>query len=169
MHPAKWNEYQQLSGADKKRFFEGQVSRKISSSMIANTSIECRQFQIDKDIAEKIMDDLLFVAEEDDDINQTLEAMGFDPIDDDADNISHYQATIPNYLQFLSVIKFVGAGLSFRQVSQVMGDMKESLGLHQVGNVTRRKVTRFVRICCTNSFQIISEALKNVCVRFVLL
>lgn len=164
MHPEKWSEYQQLSSAYKKQFFESQVSSKISSSMIAiaNTSIERRQFQIDKDIVEKIMDDLLFVAEEDDEIRQTVEAMGFDSIDDDTERFSHYQATIPNYLQFLCVVKFVGAGLSFRQVSQVMGDMKESLGLHQFGNVSRPKVTRLVRICCANSFQIISEALKHV-------
>lgn len=108
------------------------------------------------------MDDLLFVAEEDDDISQTVEAMGFDPMDDDTESISHYQATIPNYLQFLSIVKFVGAGLSFRQVSHVMGDMKECLGLHQVGTVSRSKVTRLVRICCAHSFQIISEALKHV-------
>ena len=59
MHPEKWSEYQQLSSADKKRFFESQVSSKISLSMIANSSIKCRQFQIDKDIVEKIMDNLL--------------------------------------------------------------------------------------------------------------
>ena len=88
--------------------------------------------------------------------------MGFDPINDDTESILHYQATIPNYLQFLSVVKFVGDGLSFRQVSQFMDDMKESLGLHQVGTFSRPKVTRLVRICCANSFQIISEALKHV-------
>ena len=87
MNPEKWSDYQNLSSADKKRFFESHVSSKISSSMIANASIERRKFQIDKDIVEKIMDDLLFVAEEYDDISQTLEAMGFDPINDDTESI----------------------------------------------------------------------------------
>ena len=129
---------------------------------LVSAAVKCRQEEILREPSEKQMDELLFVAEEDDEISQTLEVMGFYPIDYDTESISHYQATIPNYLQFLSVLKFVGAGLSFRQVSQVMDDMKESLGLHQVGTVSRPKVTLLVRIFCANSFQIISEGLKHV-------
>ena len=44
-------------------------------------------------------------------------------------------AYLPSKVQFHSCIKMVSSGLSFRQTSRVMQDIKETLGLTALGSV----------------------------------
>jgi phage antirepressor YoqD-like protein len=68
------------------------------------------------------------------------EALDDNPQEEE-ENAGHeqYLATIRSKLQFYSCIKMVSSGLSFRQVSKEMQDMKETLQLATLGLMSRKK------------------------------
>ncbi|KAI2511197.1 hypothetical protein MHU86_3162 [Fragilaria crotonensis] len=55
----------------------------------------------------------------------------------------------------------IASGLSFRQASKVMQDMKETLGLSALGSMTPQKVSSFARVVCAANLQTISAMLKR--------
>jgi hypothetical protein len=60
----------------------------------------------------------------------------------------------------------IADGLSFRQISRVMQDMKDTLGLSALGCISPQKVSSFVQIVCAANLQTISSMLKQSCWAF---
>jgi hypothetical protein len=52
----------------------------------------------------------------------------------DAGDVSGYAITVTNTKQFQLVAQYLAAGLSFRQVSQVIMETKEVLGIGSIGS-----------------------------------
>ncbi len=107
---------------------------------------------LEKAIVEGIIGNLLFDPDDDKDISTREwfpvvfklqdddEALDDNPQEEE-ENAGHeqYLATIRSKLQFYSCIKMVSSGLSFRQVSKEMQDMKETLQLATLGLMSRKK------------------------------
>jgi len=72
-----------------------------------------------------------------------------------------YVANVPSKVQFYSCVKMVSSGLSFRQTSRVMHDMKETLGIPSLGSVSPQRVSSFIRIVCASNLQTIGTMLRS--------
>ena len=72
-----------------------------------------------------------------------------------------YLANVRSKVQFYSCIKMVSNGLSFRQVSNVMEDMKETLRLSMLRSMSPQKVSSYVQIACASNLQTIAAVLKE--------
>ena len=138
---------------------------------------------IDKSIVEGIIGDLLFDPDDDDTLTkkrflsvfklQEQEETAPEDAEDDDQHVDgtnptggtagtdHYVATVSSMVQFYSCIKMIANGLSFRQTSRVMQDMKDTLGLSALGCILPQKVSSFVRIICAANLQTISAMLKQ--------
>ena len=123
---------------------------------------------------EGIIGNLLFDPDDDEDISTKErflsvfklqdddEALCDDPHEEEENaGLERYLATVRSKLQFYSCIKMVSSGLSFRQVSKVMQDMKETLRLATLGSMSPQKVSSYVRIACAANLQTISAILKD--------
>jgi hypothetical protein len=67
----------------------------------------------------------------------------------DAGDVSRYAITVTNTKkQFQLVAQYLAAGLSFRQVSQVIMETKEVLGIGSVGSCSEGIVSRYARFIC---------------------
>jgi hypothetical protein len=55
----------------------------------------------------------------------------------------------------------VSLGLTFRQTSRVMHDMKETLGLTTLGSVSPQRVSSLIRIACASNLQTIGAMLRS--------
>ena len=92
------------------------------------------------------------------------EAMGDNSSEEEEEENSgqeRYLANVRSKLQFYSCIKMVSNGLSFRQVSNVMEDMKETLRLATLRSMSPQKVSSYVRIACASNLQTIAAILKE--------
>jgi hypothetical protein len=95
---------------------------------------------IDKDIVDVIIGEMMFHREDMDGIIRALLLESFvrtlDSSEDaaDAGDVSRYAITVTNTKQFQLVAKYLAAGLSFRQVSQVIMETKEVLGIRSIGS-----------------------------------
>jgi hypothetical protein len=78
----------------------------------------------------------------------------------DAGDVSWYAITITNTKQFQLVAQYLAAGLSFRQVSQVIMETKEVLGIGSIGSCSEGIVSRCARFICAMNLQCIAELLR---------
>jgi hypothetical protein len=90
---------------------------------------------IDKDIVDVIIGEMMFHPEHMDGITRARLLESFVPTPDssedaaDAGDVSLYAITVANTNQFQLVAQYLAAGLSFREVSQVILQTKEVLGI----------------------------------------
>ena len=78
---------------------------------------------------------------------------------DDACPISCYAITMNNARQFTLVTQYLVSGLSFWQVSRVLADTKEVLGIGSIGSCTEGTVSKYACFLCAMNLQRISEVL----------
>jgi hypothetical protein len=133
MHSAQWQEYQKLSDMEKKAFFDDKAPPPANSILrVFHRQVEKRTVFCDKEIVEVILDELLFAAENDEDVPDA-DALGGDDGGMVLSNVSNifelveeeevfndeisgrelYKAVIPNVYQYDHVIQMVACGLSF--------------------------------------------------------
>jgi hypothetical protein len=95
---------------------------------------------IDKDIVDVIIGEMMFHPEDVDGITRARLLESFvstlDSSEDaaDAGDVSRYAITVTNTKQFQLVAQYLAAGLSFRQVSQVIMETKKVLGIGSIGS-----------------------------------
>ncbi len=158
---------------------------KFFSKPVANDT--CINMWIDKAIVEGIISDMLFDPDDDDTLTkerflsvfklqeEEQEETAPEDTDENDDHVhgtnptggaagtEQYVATLSSTttVQFYSFIKMIADGLSFRQTSRVMQDMKDTLGLSAIGCISPQKVSSFVRVVCAANLQTISSMLKQ--------
>lgn len=169
MHSAKWTEYCGLDAETKKSFFEIGSSSGSQTTMHAFAgprSIPLRAL-VDKDIVDIIIGDMMFHPEDMDGTTRARLLSSFVPTLDssedaaNASGISRYAIIVNNTKQFLLVAQYLAAGLSFRQVAQVVLDTKELLGVGSIGSVSEGIVSRYARFICAMNLQCIVELLRK--------
>ena len=73
----------------------------------------------------------------------------------------NYSVTIKNPLQFQLIVDYLAAGLSFRQVVNVVNITRKHTGMAKLGNVTIKTVSNYARIACAINLQRITNILNN--------
>ena len=73
----------------------------------------------------------------------------------DAGNVSRYAIIVGNTNQFQSVAQCLAAGLSFRQLAQVMLNKKDLLGIGSIGSCSEGIVSRYDSFICLMNLQCI--------------
>jgi hypothetical protein len=122
---------------------------------------------IDKDIVDVIISEMMFHPEDMDGITRARLLESFVPTLDssedaaDAGDVSRYAITVTNTKQLQSVAQYLAAGLSFRQVSQVIMETKEVLGIGSIGSCSEGIVSRYARFICATNLQCIAELLRQ--------
>ena len=72
MHPSKWEEYLWCSTAEKKIYFYSALESNTALSCFQEKPIASTEITVDKKIIETIIEDLLYLADEDEET--TIEA-----------------------------------------------------------------------------------------------
>ena len=103
---------------------------------------------------EKVIDDMFFHPNDDD---SQIKAMKLFKESTEG----HYTITIKNPMQFHLVIDYVGAGLSFRQVENVVNATKKHTHLSTIGSINDTEVANYARVVCAMNLQTISTILNN--------
>ena len=180
-HQQRFEEYSALPPGEKSSYFvtcaggKPEVSKFFRPGAITNDSTI--NVWLDRSIVEGIIGNMLFDPDDDDTLTKerflsvfklqeeppvtNVEEGGAGDGEQEGAGVECYIATVSSRVQFYSCIKMVASGLSFRQASRVMQDMKETLGLSALGSMCPQKVSSFVRIVCASNLQTISAILKE--------
>jgi hypothetical protein len=168
MHSTQWAEYRELGPSAKKPFFDNGTIFGSQTTLHAFAAPRTPQLRvlIDKDIVDVIIGDMMFHPEDMDGITRARLLECFVPTLDssedaaDAGDVSRYAITVTNTKQFQLVAQYLAAGLSFRQVSQVIMATKEVLGIGSIGSCSEGIVSRYARFICAINLQCIAELLR---------
>jgi hypothetical protein len=79
----------------------------------------------------------------------------------DAGDLSRYTITVTNTKQFQLVAQYLAAALSFRQVSQVLMETKEVLGIGSIGSCSEGILSRYACFICAMNLQCIAGLLRQ--------
>jgi len=150
-HTSDWNEYKKLSSASKKTYFDqyntSQLNHflpKVKAALI---------FNIKADIVEKLIGDLFFHPEEDDENDgppiTKANAMKLFKVQADGS----YQVEIKNEVRFNLAMDYISAGLSFRQSAKVMGFTQKRLKNPLLVGLNDHMVGQYARIIVGTSLQ----------------
>jgi hypothetical protein len=128
MHSTQWAEYRELEPSAKESFFDIVTISGSQTTMHAFSAPRTPQLRvlIDKDIVDVIIGEMMFHPEDIDGIPRARLLESFAPTLDssedgaDAGDVSLYAITVTNTKYFQLVAQYLAAGLSFRQVSQVI-------------------------------------------------
>lgn len=172
MHSTQWAEYRELGLSGRQSFFNIGTISGSQTTMRAFAAPRTPQLRvlIDMDIIDVIIGDMMFHPEDKDGITRARLLESFVPTLDlsedaadapDADNVSRYAITVTNTKQFQLVSRYLAAGLSFRQVSQVVMETKSVLGIGSIGSCHQGTVCRYARFICAMNLQCISEFLRQ--------
>ena len=169
MHSVKWTEYCELeSGSKNSLFYIGSSSvSQATMHTFAGTHTLLLRALIDKDIVDIIIGNMMFHPEDMVGITRARILASFVPTLDypedaaDAGNVSQYAIIVGNTKQFQLVAQYLAAGMSFRQVAQVMLDTKELLGIGSIGSCSERIVSCYDRFICSMNLQCIVELLRK--------
>ena len=165
-HNVKYAEYLEAPVKVRKSFFDS-TDATFLPLRAANDTVN---MLVDKKIVERIIGDMLLDVDSDDDnLNSTVVALRIfqlqeeDENSDEVDpNSERYLVAVPNLLQFTLVVKYIRAGLSFRQCCAILQDTKETTHLGQIGCINMSKVIAYTRYICAMAYQMIADVLKSV-------
>ena len=141
MHSAKWTEYCELDPGANKSFFNIGSSSGSHATMHAFSGTRGLPLRalVDKDIVDIIIGDMMFHSEDMDGITRARLIARFVPTLDsskdaaDAGNVSWCAIIVSYTKQSQLVAQYLASILSFHQVSRVMLDTKELLGIRIIG------------------------------------
>ena len=168
MHSAKWAQYCDLNADAKMSFFDIGTSTGSQATMhafVGPHSLPLRAL-IDKDIVDVIIGEMMFHPEDMDGVSRARLLTSFVPTLDsseeaDAGDISRYAITVNNPKQLLLIAQYLATGLSFRQVSRVIVDTKEVLGIGSIASCSEGTVSSYARFICAMNLQRIAELLRK--------
>jgi hypothetical protein len=109
---------------------------------------------IDKDIVDVTIGEMMFHPEDMIGITRARLLERFVPTLDSSENaadtgdVSRDAITVTNTKQLQLVAQYLAAGLSFRQVSQVIMETKEVLGIGSIGSCSEGILSRYARFIC---------------------
>jgi hypothetical protein len=154
MHSTYWAEYRELEPSAKKSFFDIGTISGSQTTMYAFAAPRTPQLRvlIDKDIVDVIIAEMMFHPEDMDGTTRARLLEIFVPTLDssedaaDAGDVSRYAITVTNTRHFQLVAQYLAAGLSFRQVSHVIMETKEVLGIGSIGSCSEGIVSRYARL-----------------------
>ena len=90
MHATKWDEYQKCAKAEKKNFFDIALECNTDLNLYKVSSTERIEITADKEIVEIIIEDLLYLAEDDQEevlqVARKKDFLGYEPIHSDSDD-----------------------------------------------------------------------------------
>jgi hypothetical protein len=169
MHSPQWAEYRELEPSAKKSLFDiGTISgSQTAIHALAAPRTPQLRVPIDKDIVDVIIGEMLFHPEDmhGNTRDRLLESFVSTPDSSedaaDAGDVSRYAVTVTNTKQFQLVTQYFAAGLSFRQVSQVIMETKEVFGIGSIGSCSEGIVSRYARYICAMNLQCIAELLRQ--------
>jgi hypothetical protein len=169
MHSTQWAEYRELEPSAKKSVFDIGTISGSQTTMHAFAAPRTPQLRvlIDKDIVDVIIGEMMFHPEDMDGITRARLLESFVPTLDSSEDaadvgvVSRYAIIVTNTKQFQLVAQYLAAGLSFRQVSQVIMEMKEVLGIGSIGSCSVGIVSRYARFICALNLQCIAELLRQ--------
>ncbi len=169
MHSTQWAEYRELEASAKKSFFDNGMISDSQTTMHAFAAPHTPQVSvlIDKDIVDVIIGEMMFHPEDMDRIIRArlLESfvLTLDSSEDvaDAGDVNRYAITVTNTKQFQLVVQYLVAGLSFRQVTQVIMEMKEVFDIGSIGSCSKGIVSCYARFICAMNLQCIAELLRQ--------
>jgi hypothetical protein len=169
MHSTRRAEYRELEPSAKKLFFDIGTISESQTTMHAFAAPRTPQLHvlIDKDIVDGIIGEMMFHPEGMDGITRARLLESFVPTLDssedaaDAGDLSLYAIPVTNTTQFQLVAQYLAAGKSFRQVSQVIMETKEVLGIGSIGSCSEGIVSRCARFICAMTLQCIAELLRQ--------
>ena len=127
----KYAEYLEAPVKVRKSFFDS-TDATFLPLRAANDTVN---MLVDKKIVERIIGDMLLDVDSDDDnLNSTIVALRIfqlqeeDENSDEVDpNSERYLVAVPNLLQFTLVVKYIRAGLSFRQCCAIIRIRRKQL------------------------------------------
>jgi hypothetical protein len=148
-HSVKFSEYLDAPVEVQKSFFES-ADAIFLPLRAANDTLN---MLVDKKIVERIIGDMLLDVDSDDEnVNSNVVALRIFQLQeenensDDVDpNSERYLVVVPNLLQFTLVVKYIRAGLSFRQCCTILADTKETTNMAQIGCINMSKVIAYTR------------------------
>ena len=156
-HFTQWREYQVLSHDEKVAHFTGKLQFKETLHSHFGQKNTHLLFKFDASIVEIIIGDLFFHP---DDYGGPSHVKALKLFKQNTEN-SDYMATIKNSMQFHLVVDYVGAGLSFRQVANVINATKKRTNLSAIGSLSDTEVANYARVVCAINLQAISTILNN--------
>jgi hypothetical protein len=169
MHSTQWAEYREPEPSAKKSFFDIGAISGSQTTMHAFAAPRTPQLRvlINKDIVDVIIGEMMFHPEDMDGITRARLLESFVPTLDsskdaaDAGDIIRFAITVTSTKQFQLVAQYLAAGLSFRQVSQVIMKTKEVLCIGSIGSCSERIVSRYVLFISAMNLQCISELMRQ--------
>jgi len=125
-HSEKWAEYQALNDQEKRVLFALKPVKYINT-LDAHYGIDRKEhtFCFDNDIVEKVIGDMLFDLDAEDEYSSKERAMLIFKKMDTSDDT--YTASVKNMKQFRLAIKYISLGSSFRLASRIFQVTKEEL------------------------------------------
>ena len=159
-HPIGWEDYQSLSLAEKKRFFD--KDKRGSLHAFVDRTSEHLKFKIQGPVVDVVIADMFFHPEEDED-------------DDDSEPITKanalklfqrepdgsYSVIIKNPLRFNLALAHVSVGLSFRQTARVITQHRNFTKNAKLSGLNDHMVGQFVRILVGVNLNTISNILVD--------
>jgi hypothetical protein len=169
MHITQWAEYHELEPSAKKSFFDIGTISGPQTTMHAFAAPRTPQLRVlmDNDIVDVTIGEMMFHPEDMDGITRARLLERFVPTLDssedaaNAGDVSRYAITVTNPKEFQLVAQYLAAGLSFRQVSQVIMGTKEVLGIGSIGSSSEGILSRYARFICAMNLQCIAELLRQ--------
>ena len=121
---------------------------------------------IEQDIVDVIIGDMMFHPEDVDGVSCTRLLTSFvttlhSSEKADAKKLSWYAINVSNSKQFLLIVQYLAAGLSFCQVNRVLAGTKELLGVGSIGSCYEGIISRYAHFFCAMSLQCIAELLHT--------
>lgn len=161
---AKHIKYCGLDAATKKTFFAFfEISSSSSSHSTMDAFVGSRALSlrvlINEDIVNIIIRNLIFHPEDINSVSLAFLLSSFAPTLDpsektaDAGGISKYAIFVDSSKRFQLFAGYLGAGLSFRQVTQVILDLKELLGNGSIGSISKGTVSHYALSICAKNLQ----------------
>lgn len=156
-HSMQWNQYQSLSPDAKVEQFVAKLHFKemlYSHFGQKNTHL---LFNFSPSIVDTIIGDMFFHPDEHSGISHAKVLNLFKRNMGNAD----YTVIIKNPMQFHLVIDYVGAGLSFRQVNNVIQTTKKHTNLTTIGSIIEIGVANYARVVYAINLQALSTIIND--------
>ena len=158
-HPLKWSEYQKINDDSEaiSKFFCAEVS--FVNTLDAHLEVEKPlSFAIDKNIVEKIIGNILFDPEDEDEELSKECTLSLFKINDEG---HFYQIEIKNARLFRLYIRFISCGSTIRLSSLVVQVTQEETNLAYLSGASETKIRQYVRVSVVICLQNISNAMKS--------
>ena len=158
-HPQKWSQYQKFikDSVATDDFFNSDVQ--FINTLETHFDIEKPQsYVIDGKIVDKIIGDMLFDPEDEDDEVSKQQALSMFKRNSDSDS---YMIEIKNSWRFRLCCSFIACGSTIRLCSHLLQATKEETNLAYLGGSSDVKVRQHVWTAVSISLQNISDAMKS--------